>query len=198
GILVKSFDKIKGIPGKFKKGKSVSKQNVSDSKKEKASDKIHSLLVKKNIIEEDIENDMLLFEDDLNDDENEELKRDIPEDDEELEEMFSELINEDEEEIDDEDDDEELEEMFSELINEDEEEIDDEESDDLDELEIAEYEDDLQVIDSDHPDYDQLIVADRDEVVITNVANSDSEICVVEDYLLEDEKDDDEDKKQPG
>src|SRR5699024_2158232 len=85
GILVKSFDKIKGIPGKFKKGKALSKQNVSDSKKEKASDKIHSLLVKKNIIEEDIENDMLLFEDDFNDDENEELKRDIPEDDEELE-----------------------------------------------------------------------------------------------------------------
>ncbi|BDE75634.1 hypothetical protein [Staphylococcus phage S6] len=124
---------------------------------------------------EENKNDMLLFEDDLNDDENEELKRDIPEDDEELEEMFNEIINEDEEEIDD------------------------EESDDLDEIEDAEDEDDVQVIDSDHPDYDQPIVADKDEVIITDVANSDPEISVEEDYLFEDEKeDDDEDKKQPG
>src|SRR5699024_7351984 len=113
--------------------------------------------------------------------------------------MFSKLINKDEEEIDDEDDDEELEEMFNELINEDEEEIDDEESDDLDEIEDAEDEDDVQVIDSDHPDYDQPIVADKDEVIVTDVANSDPEISIEEDYLFEDEKeDDDEDKKQPG
>ncbi|WRM43479.1 hypothetical protein [Staphylococcus phage LY01] len=118
---------------------------------------------------EENKNDMLLFEDDLNDDENEELKRDIPEDDEELEEMFNGLINE--------------------------EEIDDEESDDLDEIEDAEEEDGVEIIDSDHPDYDQPIILDKDETITTDVANSDNEI--EEDYLFEDEKED-EDKKQPG
>lgn len=113
------------------------------------------------------EKDMFLYEEDLED--NEELKRDIPEDDEEIEEAFKNLINE--------------------------EEIDDPETDDLDEVEDAEEEDGVEVIDSDDPDYDQPIILDKDETVSDDTANNEVE----ESLLSKDKEENERiEKYQPG